>query len=228
MYRMFFGFFLIGMVLSAKVFAEGVPKSLFGVTLGEVYKTESKNDFAEHGFPVEKITGAQSFMGHGMHFYFKPKKAYPGFPYAESEPRKSDSDFHKTSFRLYVFPIIPEDIDTAKLLESKETWEWEVALIEWSDDDAGNSWDTYERIKNLCDMFAQDLNMEPDIVDKISEVDKVYSCTFTTGQRQLKATSRHFPRVSLSYTQELSRQREKAMKRRINELRINEIRPYSK
>ena len=103
-----------------------VPTKLFGIELGRVY--EMPEDVILKGAPIKKFTGLKkAWLGHGTSYYFEPSRKYPPFEYVER--KEDDSDYFTTSFRLYLFPVIPEGFLITEDTESKDI-KWEVAVVE--------------------------------------------------------------------------------------------------
>lgn len=203
---------------------KNIPQQLFGITLGNVYDigTLKNNDFGN--MPVSKATGANRFLGQGVHYYFQPKKEYKAFPYLEVDKKEKD-EFYKTSFRLYLLPVISSSIkDNEELKNTKMMWE--VSLIEWQDNrKSENKDDTYYWAMDLCKTFKYDLDKNPVINDSFQE--KTYICEFKEDNRILKiSNSLDQKTIQLLHTKEYSDIKNEEIERKIHKLRAKEISPY--
>lgn len=162
-----------------------VPKELFGITIGRVYSLGSPESGDLGDFPVKRFTGMQKFMGSGVSYYFQPLKANPAFEYIEKRKKPEDS-FFGTSFRAYIYPVIPPNIQSLKELE--QTWlklKHRVALVEWRKDMPTKD-DAYYAAMDWCATLKATLSVEPKITDLRSDT-YWYRCEFTSDDRVIEA-----------------------------------------
>lgn len=162
-----------------------VPTELFGITVGKVYSLGEPESGDLGNFPVKKFTGMQKFMGSGVSYYFQPIKANPAFEYIEKKEKPEDS-FFGTSFRAYIYPVIPPDIQSLKELE--QIWmrlKHRVALVEWSKN-MPNKDDAYYAAMDWCETFEATVSVAPKVTDLGSDT-RWYSCEFNAGDRVLEA-----------------------------------------
>lgn len=218
-----FSIFVV-LLISSQTWAEtpqGVPDKLFGITLGGVYDigNPDMNDFGN--IPVKKATGTNRFLGNGIHYYFQPKAEQKFFEYVEQRD-KPNNKYFKTSFRLYLLPVIPSTITTAKQLEN-EKLKWEVAVIEWSHEPKKKD-DAYYWAIDLCKTFSVDIPVKPEITNDYET--KLYECTFATGSREFKVSSFYSKSVSLSFKRDVFDKKNESVDRVIRKLQAKEIRPY--
>jgi hypothetical protein len=218
-----FSIFVV-LLISSQSWAEtpqGVPDKLFSITLGGMYDIGNleMNDFGN--IPVKKATGMNRFLGNGIHFYFQPKAEHKVFEYVEKRENPNDKYF-KTSFRLYLLPVIPLTIKTAEQLDN-EKLKWEVAVIEWSTEPKKKD-DAYYWAIDLCKTFSVDIPVKPELTDNYES--KLYECTFTTGAREFKVSSSYSMSVSLSYKRDVFDKKNESVNRIIRKLQAKEIRPY--
>jgi hypothetical protein len=212
---------LLSASLSAQTSSTGVPRRLFGITLGGIYDVgDGQNNLGD--LPVAKYAGSQTFLGHGIHYYFKPKSENKAFPYIEKR-KKADDPFFETSFRLYLLPVIPSTIKTNKELENAKL-KWQVATIEWSD--SANSQDeAYFWAADLCKTFQMDLGLKPTVIDKYDM--KWHICSFSSGDREFSVQNlQALKLVELAFKHGVLERKDKAVESRLRKLRANEIRPY--
>jgi len=212
------------LLISSQCFAEeprGVPEKLFGVTLGGIYDLGNPEigDFGD--IPVKKFAGINRFLGQGIHYYFQPKENHKFFEYAEKREKPKDK-YVRTSFRLYLLPVIPPEITTIDQLNEAKL-KWEVSVIEWSNDPKTKD-DAYYWAIDLCKTFAVDISVNPEITDHFDS--KWYECTFSTDDREFKVSSFYSKSVQLSYKKEVSDSKNKSVERAARKLQVNEIRPY--
>ena len=198
-----------------------VPGELFGITLGEKYLIYPDGEPAQKRLPVRKGLSWSIFAGAGIHLYFEPLKDYSAFPYVEEEGGSSENQVTKSSFRLYLYPVIPENISSLEEMNEGMLL-WEVALIEWSGELEGR--DKYYWAMEMCELFAMDSAVEPEIFQH--EPDDWYQCSFTDDVREFKVSSNFGPTVTLQFTREAFDEKGEAVWERRKRLRIEEIRPY--
>ena len=141
--------------------AEGpVPTKLFGIELGRIY--EISEDGRLKGAPIKKFTGMRKFLGQGIHYYFEPSRKYLPFEYVEW--KEENSDYFTTSFRLYLFPVIPEGFGITEDTKSEDL-KWEVAVVEWAirveKDDQHTENDAFYWAVDMCKSVQVDLEMSP-------------------------------------------------------------------
>lgn len=91
----------------------------------------NQNELNHGDLPVARMTGANRFLGMGLHFYFQPRRTYDLFPFVEEREKPGDKYF-KTSFRLYLMPVIPASAKTLADLDKSKSTDHEVVVIEWS------------------------------------------------------------------------------------------------
>ncbi len=86
--------------------SHGVPEKLFGISLGGIYDLGSPLDNDLGNIPVKKFAGLEVFLGNGIHYYFQPKEEYKIFEYVEYVEKPEKPEDQKTSFKLYLLPVI--------------------------------------------------------------------------------------------------------------------------
>lgn len=219
LYSIFFLLLLSSLSLAEE--SRGVPEKLFGIKLGGLYDIGDLKSKDIGNLPIKKITGEQRFLGRGIHYYIQPKEVYKEFEYVEKREKPEDQYF-RTSFRLYLLPVIPATATTMKQLENTKV-NWEVTDIEWSND-AKTEEDAYFWAFNLCKTFKADILVEPKIKDYFEN--KFYECTFSSGDRDFKVSSAYSRTVSLSYKQEVFETKNGRVDQIIRKLEAGEIRPY--
>lgn len=185
-----------------------IPDKLFGITLGEIYKTNNKDMPI---LPVQKITGCMEIFGHGMHCYFKPIEGAVSkkFPYVEKKKNSKD-EFYETSFHVYVLPIIPSNIDSIEELEKLDHINVEIIMIDWSDFPKEDNNKTKEDIKkdcyywafDLCKTFEAHFSIKPKIEDNYEN--KIYICKFASDERELIVTGMGFKHLELTYNRNVT------------------------
>ena len=213
-------FILLTSSLSLAEESRGVPKKLFGISLGGIYKLGDPETNNFGNIPVKKITGLQKFLGEGIHCYFQPKEEYKSFEYVEKR-KKPEDRFFETSFRLYLLPVIPSTIKTIEQLDlPKENWE--VTAIEWSRP-AKTEEKAYYWAMDLCKTFKADISVSPEIDDDHKEW---YACTFSFGDREFRVSSFLSGSVELSYKREVFEAKNEAVDKVIRKLQAEKIRPY--
>lgn len=199
-----------------------VPSQLFGITLGAVHDIGSSDRKDLGDLPVAAFAGSNTFLGHGIHYYFRPKAAHKTFPYVEKRKRPSDLYF-ETSFRLYLLPVIPATIRTMNELETSR-YRWEVLAIEWSYD-AKSKEAAYSWAHDLCETFRVDIASQPEVLGDYAE--KSYTCTFSTGEREFQVRTLGLMRiVALSFKREAVDRKDKAVDAILRRLAADEMRPY--
>lgn len=206
-----------------------IPNNLFGVTLGEIYKTDNK-DIA-HILPVKKITGCNELFGMGTHCYFEPidGAASEKFPYVEKK-KNSDDEFYETSFHVYVLPILPSNIDSIEELEKYNNVE--IISIDWSEfpkQENNNKTekdidkDCYYWAFDLCKTFEVHFSVKPKIGDYYE--DKMYRCTFTSDDRELSVTGWGYKQLQLSYKDHLVKKKNEVIEKALRRLAAKKIIP---
>jgi hypothetical protein len=209
-----------------------VPKKLFGISLGGIYDLGDPDDNDLGNLPVKKFTSLEVFMGQGVHYYFQPNKEYKIFKYVEYV-KKPEDHFFKTSFRLYLLPVIPSTITTNEQF-NKVKLNWEVTSIQWWDYPgklSELSVDAKEKLKreayywaiDLCKTFKVDISVKPEIYNNNLDY---YECTFSHGDREFKVTNRPFKNLKLSYKDEVFNKKDEAVEKMIRKIEADEIRPY--
>jgi hypothetical protein len=195
-----------------------VPKSLFGVELGQVFTASIENPAGN--LPIKQWTGSRRVLGAGIHYYFEPLKKYKAFEYVEKRGNQ-EVDYFETSFSLYNFQLIPENIQTITQLNEQKTFDFLVSKINWEvpirDESKGYFWAI-----DICNLLASDLRVEPQILDLSSISD--YRCIFREDDRELEVWS--FGNISLQYVREKFDRLNGEFQNHLNQLRANEIKPY--
>ena len=102
---------------------------------------------------------------------------------------------------------------------------YRVALVEWSEFKSGSDQDSYFWASSFCKSVAGDLGVEPTITDFYE--DNWYTCAFVGQERELEVTSQFGKMISLSFTDEISEEMEKAIETRARQLEMNRVRPYT-
>ena len=217
------------LLFCSQSFAEGtspVPDKLFGVPLGGIYDIGTPELVGIGNLPIKKFTGAQKFLGEGLHYYFEPKEAYKAFNYVE-RPEKQGEQYFPTSFRLYLLPVIPNTITNIEQFE-KATLKWEVSVIEWSGeatkDDHKAKDEAYYWAIDICKTFESDISVKPEIYNNFE--DKLYSCTFSSGDRKLVVGSLSAKYFQLSYAGNIFNKKTDNVDNTIRKLRAKNIKPY--
>ena len=159
-----------------------LPKSLFDVKLGGVYKIgKGKTPYDVGNLPVTRFTAIQRYLGSGIHYFFRPKRDHDAFNYIERRYHLDD-EYYESSFRLYLLPVIKKSVTLKRELQNIQ-WDWTVMLIEWSAMAEKNE-DAYSWAMDLCSSTKVDLQREPVIDNNIKS--KEYFCTFKEGDRKLE------------------------------------------
>ncbi len=214
-----------------------VPKKLFDVELGKIYRLPNQNELNHGDLPVARMTGANRFLGMGLHFYFQPRRPYDLFPFVEEREKPGDKYF-KTSFRLYLMPVIPASAKTLADLDKSKSTDHEVVVIEWSHLRKDNEktpkkmHEDYYWTQNLCKTFEADLGIKPKITDVWNPenaqngADVFYSCTFSEGDREFEVSSLLGRRVSLNFNKEIFKVKDAAVETQLRKLQAPSVRPY--
>ena len=183
------------------------------------------------------MTGANRFLGMGIHFYFQPRRTYELFPFAEKRENPEDKYF-TTPFRLYLMPVIPASTKSLQDLEKSSAADFEVVIIEWRQlmTDAGTTPDArhsdYYWAQNLCKTFEADLGIKPKLTDmwypksSPNGANAAFVCTFAQGNRELKVSSFLGREVSLRFNQEVINAKEATVETQVRRLHAPAIRPY--
>jgi len=198
-----------------------IPKQLFGIKLGHIYDLGNPEEKDYGNIPIKKFLGIQQSFSIGIHYYFQPMKSYEAFKYMERKKKPTDKYF-KSSFRLYLIPTTSSiDANDPKIKEKK--MDWEVSLIEWSDN-TKKEYAAYYWALDLCKTFTEDLSVKP----KISDVyeNKLFSCSFISRKRVFKITSFPWATVSLGYKKEIDTAKHEAVEKIFRKIRADEIRPF--
>lgn len=199
-----------------------VPTQLFGVTLGGIYDVGSGEKGDVGDLPVARFAGMNTFLGNGVHYYFRPKTDHKAFPYVEKREKPSDKYF-ATSFRLYLLPVIPSTVKSEEEL-AKTSTKWEVATIEWSDD-AKTKEAAYYWARDLCETFKVDIDSAPQVSDDLET--HSCSCAFSSGPREFTVQNLGVMRiVNLSFTREVFDRKDGAVETILRRIKANAIRPY--
>jgi hypothetical protein len=198
---------------------QSVPRKLFGIDLGGVYELGSSDDDIGN-LPIKKFAGMNKFLGEGIHYYFSPQIENAAFPYVEHRDRPDDKYF-KTSFRMYLLPVIPPSIATLEQL-NKAKLKWEVTTIEWSDEEKDES-KRYAWAFDLCQTFSADITVEPEITNQYKDE---YTCTFSSEDREFKVSSRYSKSVALAFKGKYFSEKNDAVDTVVRRLRAKDIRPY--
>jgi len=200
--------------------ASEVPHSLFGIELGSAFTVLTDDSMKTTNLPVTRITGMQKFMGSGVHIYFEPIKDYPEFDYKIVEA-VSGSEYFKTTFSIYAFPVVPPDIKTSDQYQSLSEVEFEVAGIRWQDF-TGTDQERYLKSDRLCSILKVDLEQSP--TSDLDNFDTRYRhCHFAHENRKIES---EFGGLSLDYTDEYFDLRNEEIKTQWLKLEANRIRPY--
>ena len=210
------------LIIGGNVFADndfGVPKQLFGIELGGIYDVADETKTGD--LPIKKFAGMQRFLGQGIHYYFQPIIDSKAFDYVERKGKPEDRYF-KTSFRLYLLPVIPSSIKSNSDFETTDI-KWEVTTIEWSNK-ARTEEAAYYWAIDLCKTFTVDIAIEPEITDLYDL--KLYECTFSAGDREFKVSSNHTRSIALSFDRKIFDRKNDAVEKILRKLEANEIRPY--
>ena len=198
---------------------QGVPTQLFGIAVGRAYNIGNPEAGDLGDFPVKKFGGIKQFLGMGVSYYFEPLKANPMFEYIE-EREKPDDEFFTTSFRAYIYPVIPDSVQTMDELQT--VWpglKQRVKLVEWHKKFPKKD-DAYYRAINLCNTFTAGLNVAPKILD----TDEWYTCTFTAGERDFEVRNAgNLLLVSLSLRRDLREKLDKDVDARIRALQSKDL-----
>ena len=207
----------------------GVPKSLFGIELGKVY--DVGEDLESRGnLPIKIFTGANQFLSpYGFHYYFQPLKDYSAFEYIEKD-KKPNEKHYRSSFHLYIYPVIPNNITTLEQHKNTPITDWKVVTIDWFGeekygDDADKDYksNAYYWAMDMCKTFKLDLGAEPEIFNYYEQYR--YTCTFTNENREFKVEG-HPKKVSLSLNKETRDQIEDSVELFYRKIKAEDIRPY--
>jgi hypothetical protein len=182
--------------------APSLPLELFGIALGSVYALPAA-DADEHAvgtFPIKRLVSEPLSVHRGNSLYFEPLSESAAFPYREFEDENNHTPM--TSFRTFVYPILPEDVATLADLQELDLPQ-KVFMIEWSlKDDRMTDGDRYTWAADLCGSFEDELGLDPDVTD-IAERDR-YRCVFSDGERELEVSSAIGQTIQLSYDDEIT------------------------
>jgi hypothetical protein len=206
-----------------------VPHELFGVPLGAIVSADPAAEDRLLGLPGIEVKAAEKFLGQGIHVYFKPSKEYAGFPYSEWSSDPSNR-FPRTTFRLYLLPIIPENITTSEQLAeltNSEDLEFEIALIEWRREPEGETADreAYWDARRLCATFSLDFSVKPEFRNDWDW--HKYQCDFTQGDRLFSIVGQFgATQVSVQYREEIAEGKQNALEDKFKRLELERIRPY--
>lgn len=199
-----------------------VPTELFGIKVGKDYRlgTPETGDFGD--FPVKKFTGIKRLMGSGFSYYFQPIKANPAFEYIEERNKPEDTLFD-TSFRAYLYPVIPPDVQSLRDLERVVTsMKHRVARVEWSKN-MPNKDEAYYAAMDWCATFKATFSVAPKITDLSSDT-RWYSCEFTSGDRTFEAQNvGEIVSVSLSLRRDISDKINEEVEQRIRSLQGKDL-----
>ena len=200
--------------------APELPASLFDIELGGVYLYSS--DGAESGaagtFPVRRLVSEPIRLHRGVSLYFEPLNERAEFPYAEY---LLDDGNRITNFRIYVFPVLPENPRTMDDLRGRDLPQ-QVFMIEWSLGNRQGSDDrAYDWASDLCRSLAVDMEIEPEASSSVET--GVYQCTFSNGERELHVSSAIGRTIQLSVADEISVAVEGAVYSTIRRLELQEI-----
>lgn len=193
-----------------------VPAELFGIRVGALYQLREDGS---HTMPVAKVTSVQNFGGTGIHVYFEPLVNMPEFPYVEQ--RAEGSEHYKTSYRLDMLPVLPDDAQARE--ELTEVADYRVVRVEWSDIDrpakAGS--DAFFWAVSFCKSVAADLRIEPEIMNH-----GWYECTFVGRDLEMAVSSQFGRNISLSFRKEISEKMKDVSESRVRQMEMDRIRPY--
>ncbi len=204
---------------------QGVPKALFGITLGAKYDVGDSEKKILGNFPVQKITGSsRSWLGNGQNVYFKPKETYPAFEYKE-KPEKPQDKYFPTTFRAYVLPIITESVSSMEELRNVKVLK-EVMRVEWYSEAKSVS-DAFYWAVDLCKIFASDIPVKPVIQEQFEKEHGFYNCTFADGDREFSVKSSGSSMVvALEHNKSISQQKEEGIENWLRRLHAKQIKPY--
>lgn len=197
-----------------------VPKELFGVRVGAIYKMGEGTKDKFGTLPIKKIGGAERSFGIGQHLYFEPLNENSAFPYKEKKKKPTD-EYFTTSHHLYILPIIPSSIETEEQLNAYMIDDVEIASIDWSDYKEDDS-SAYFWIADMCKTFSADIAVKGEIADDYKG--NFYSCKFKNGERQLEANNiGNMVIVRLSYDKETLDKKTKAIDTFVRKIKAKEI-----
>lgn len=197
-----------------------VPKELFGVKLGAIYKIGegTKDNFGT--LPIKKMRGSEVSFGIGYHLYFEPLKENNAFPYKEKKKNSTD-EYFTTSHHLYFLPILPTSIKSEEQLNAYKIDEVEIASVDWSDykenEDSAYFW-----ISDICKTFSADIAVKGEFSDDYKN--KFYSCKFNSGERQLEANNLgNMVIFKLSFNKETLDKKTEAIDTFVRKIRAKEL-----
>jgi len=81
-----------------------IPTELFGLKLGQVYDLCDERRGQKEVIPAKRFAGIVNFLGEGISYYFKPRKANKLSPYVEKKKSKADRYFG-SSIRAYIILV---------------------------------------------------------------------------------------------------------------------------
>jgi len=197
-----------------------VPKELFGVKVGAIYKLGegSKDNFGN--LPIKMMRGAEKSFGIGQHLYFEPLNENSAFPYIEKKKKPTD-EYFTTSHHLYLLPIIPSSIKTEEQLNTYMIDDVEIAMIDWSDHKADDK-AAYYWISDICKTFSADIAVKGEIANDYKG--NFYSCKFQSAERQLEANNiGNMVIVRLGYNKETLDKKTEAIDTFVRKIKAKEI-----
>jgi hypothetical protein len=215
-----------------------MPTKLFGVELGAHYKIDEDGFLV--GAPIEAVTKfARSGHWSGLGFYcwFKPNKEYDDYKYVEWY-KEGNQDF-KTSFRLYLLPVIT-DASGYLAASSVQDIELEVARIEWSNihpvflneserqqaeqhAERNRNIDWLGWANNLCENIAVDLEMP----NNLRGSEDTRYCNFEKDGRDLEVEGwNDGGKIVLEYSHEVLSAKHAELEKLLRKAKMKQSRPY--
>lgn len=156
-----------------------VPKELFDIELGKIYNIGDGTKNSIGDLPIKKITGYESSLTIGQHIYFQPLSANKTLEYKELKNSQADEHF-KTTYRLYLLPVLPKSIDSMEELGAFKFDKGEVAVIAWADK-LKDEKEAYYWAKDMCETFVADIGKTTKVIENHDL--SLYSCIFEKENR---------------------------------------------
>jgi hypothetical protein len=216
-----------------------VPKTLFGVGLGDVY-TIGDDRLSLDGMKGAVTAWRKSAFFVGFSAWFKPHKKYKDFEYFEYPIEELiETDFHKTTFRLYVHPFYTGPKDLGGVLDKVRVRRVEWSLMDFSKDNCDRPCRKkhYWKIRHLCDVYQDDLGTIPKIIDDMYGEEGIwkvdgrfyYRCEFAGPGFSLElkfAPSSEEVGIALAYDQPSLQRMEDEVLRMLRKAYARTNRPY--
>lgn len=223
--------FVFGSAFSQNL--RGIPDSLFGIKLGAILDIgKGGSDLGD--VPVKRFTGANRFLGQGIHYFYEPLVENKYFPFYVKR-KNSDDEFFETSHRMYLLPIIPDTIKKIDELDSLVP-KYIVTSISWYDESPERSAvkvktkleeqaksDDYFWAVDLCKTLATDISIKPEIFDLYEYKD--YRCTFIEGDKKFEVSSFYRKNISLAFTKKKFDAMNAEVETKIRKLRAKDVLP---